>query len=807
MTICSSPLEQYLTDVLDEAPDLLGRCFDVAVTSLQREDHQDHEVVVFDRSSKPWWDLLQNRGAWGRAYAQRLGEAFSQGSGEASGPVPLAPMVQTSGEVLLLDSEIDEALTSGRLLQELMPFVEQELAVLDARMSMLAGLDHPDAAENPLRPSVFVRVLRDLMLSVEPDPKVRTRWLRHLMPPLGQELRRLYQRLAVTLQGAAKQEGGYRVRLVDDPQAYRPPPPPSRDLLDIDLVNRRRSGSMAQESEADVDALPSMSAMALVESRVDPEALQSFLKQGGAVFNRAPSRDYYDQVQVELATLDQYASLPLLQEVVLLPDSGYQNLPSVDRPVRPVDIGSQLSRDTWGIYASAHERSRLLLELKSRVVSVAQAMGLDVVRKLVNQVARDPLLLAPVREAMVALEPALLRMAMAQPRFFNEDQHPARRLIESVAQRAFNYNDEFSPEFERFLQPVQKAFQALNASDKSDPSLFADALDDLRKRWNRQDRQDKTVRAQRLQALRFAEERQALADQISLDLSRHPDVADAPDVILDFLYGTWSLVIASSQLSQTSGQSDADAYRAVVASLLWSVRQDVIVRSPAQVFDLLPDMIQTLHRGLDMLGKTREETRTFFDALMLLHRPVLQLRRARARIEGVNSSQSPLEALPAQESVPMPLDETLAATPEHRLPQIAVEPWLDRGEVDAAGFVEEPSSDFAELTDIRHASPVRQASADLAELAELSTQDAERILAALREGDWVDLHSQGEWLRAELIWTNAQATLFMFTSRGGRTHSMSKRSCIKLICRRWLRPVDAHSVVMAAIQSITADRI
>lgn len=804
MTICSSPLDTCLTDVLDEVPDLLGRCFDVAVSSLQREGSQDHEVVVYDRASKPWWDLLLNRSAWARDYAQRLSDAFSGASGEGavSGPVPLLPPVVASGGPLQLDSVVDEVQTSGRLLQELMPLVEQELAMLDARMSSLMGPDTAYAEANPLRPSVFVRVLHELMVSVEPDSKVRTRWLRHLVPPLGLELRGLYQRLAVRLQRAASHEAGYRVRLVDDPQAYRPPPPPSRDLLPFNLSPAIR------DVAGEVLAVPggpllSMTAMARAQSALEPELLQTFLKQGGEPFEQTLTADYYAQVQRELAAIDRYASLPLLADRVPERSSRYQDMPLVDRPVRSVDIGSPLCRDTWGRFAASHERTRLLLELKAKALRVSQAMGLDVVRKLVNQVARDPLLLAPVREAMVALEPSLLRMAMVQPRFFSEARHPARRLVESVAQRAFNYNDEFSPEFERFLQPVQRVFQALNESGTDDPQVFADALGALRETWDSQDQRDNALRDQRLQALRFAQERQALADQISLDLSRQPELDGAPDLILDFLYGTWSLVIASAQLIHGSDDADPGGYRAVVSSLLWSVRKDVIAQSPALVSEVLPGMIQTLHRGLDMLGTTEEETQTFFEALMRLHKSVLRRTRSRAPTEEVShSSPVPLEVLPAQDSAPMALEDTFVATAEHRTPLTSAEPWLDRSELAAAGYIEEPSSDHAALGEATAADPA--GSAPSPEAAESPLLDAERVLTDLREGDWVDLHSQGEWLRAQLLWASDNRTLFMFTSTGGRTHSMSKRSCIKLIDRRWLRPVDAHSVVQSAIQSIAA---
>ena len=49
-----------------------------------------------------------------------------------------------------------------------------------------------------------------------------------------------------------------------------------------------------------------------------------------------------------------------------------------------------------------------------------------------------------------------------------------------------------------------------------------------------------------LRALRHAEDRQALADRIAWDLSQRPDVENAPGFILDFIYGSWSLVLASA---------------------------------------------------------------------------------------------------------------------------------------------------------------------------------------------------------------------------------------------------------------------
>ena len=190
---------------------------------------------------------------------------------------------------------------------------------------------------------------------------------------------------------------------------------------------------------------------------------------------------------------------------------------------------------------------------------------------------------------------------------------------------------------------------------------------------------------------------------------------------------------------------------------------------------------------------------------MRLHQPVLGLRRARARADASASNPVPLDT----SSMSMELDETLPATPEQRKPRKAAQPWLGRVELEAAGFEDTLPTDFSELTEGRAASGADQAvvsSFNEAESEEDIPFDAITLLAGLREGDWVDLYSHREWLRAQLIWASTRGTLFMFVSRGGRPHSMTKRSCERLIANRLLRPVDGQSVVRKAIEAIAANQ-
>ncbi|MBT9552039.1 MAG: DUF1631 family protein [Hydrogenophaga sp.] len=778
------------------APEMLKRCIDAATVSLQGSENASEGGHQRQLLTQAAWSLAQSRAVLIRTYPRRLREAFKARDSEG-GITQLAGLSDSSMLRLVDDQAMTESLEAVRLLQNLLPLVEQSLPVLDARMSSLIGLDSVRVEKNPLRPSVFVRELRELMAEIESDVAVRSLWLSHIAHPLGRELGQLYEQIALMLQRANVQEASYRIRLVDDPEAGRQSS--SSGFAPVDTPHfggGRNAGGAEGAGGRDLDAEGGMKALGRSQSRIGSSVFQAFLSDPKAASGRPLDQGFYDQVDQELRQVGAAAGNPVPDDAVIQREQArYRNLPAVDRPARAVSVESPLRADRWGEYGQAHVRKRVFLELKQRAQNVSQALGLELVRKLVNQVAHDPLLLAPVREAVVGLEPALLRLALAQPRYFGQPDHPARSLVEQVAQRSFRFNDEFADDFAAFAEPVREAFNQLNELQTDDEQPFADALERLRERWLEGDASAQTARDAQLQALQFAQARQELADQVAWEISLRPDVFNVPEAVLDFLYVTWPLVIASAELREPEAGPDPKGYRSAVGTLLWSVRPEIL-RQPKEVFEALPGLLRTLHSGLDMLGKPAEETQSFFDALIRLHKPLLNLRRARARSDTVQSGLTPLDVLEED------------ATPVKRVagkgmrPEAAQQPWLTPQELASAGFEDTLQDTHDDRSPEAPAAPVPDAMAEGA-TAEAALQGAEApatgLIAQLSVGSLVDLYSRGEWIRAELVWVSRRATLFMFTSHGGRAHSMTLRSCEKLVGKRWMRLVETRAVVGEAM--------
>ena len=882
---------------------MLAQCVGAAVAALQALELKSMKVAERDQLASAWRQLAGRKDTWTVRFSTDMLTAFAASvaatplAGASAALAAEAAERDASGSgqgylesgraglnldnlKLVDDAAVMQAIDAQRLLQQILPGLEQTLAELDALISTALGLPNVMPEHNPLRPQEFTRVLQGLMTAPENDAALPAMWVKHMAAPMAQGLKAIYAKAVAQLESANVQAAQYRVLQTPLGAQSRGGGGGGRGNDGASLAGTDGGGSGFGggagagagaggsgsgegngggfgESGADASAgtyEENPSAYAdLSDQGIRQDFFDDFLFRGGNNASQRLAPAYYEQIDEELAELSAQDDEEL--EAVDTQNT-YQDLPAVDRPQRTVNAASHLSTGAWGNYGKARRRTMVRTQLKKEATQVGQVMGLEVVRQLVNQVAQDPRLLAPVREAIVALEPSLLRLAMVDPRFFSDERHVGRALMERVAQRSFKYNDEYASEFAEFFNSVNSAFNTLNDSEVKNIQPFALALHALESSWNAQDKQEFDNRQAVLKALSFAEERQGKADEIAFDLSARSDLEKVPGLILDFLFGPWALVMAHAKLTDNRNQVDPEGFGSVVPDLIWSVKRDATLKQPAKFVAMLPKLLEKLHCGLALLGQTPAENETFFEALLSLHQPVLKLRRLKTQRdaeesnlgslgdladglelsdgqEGQESSSTPLERLEKLRADAQPLwmgrDDLDAAGFEDTLPSVPVPLAADNQEpVSAADAAAQATSsqasaalsdastqNSANIPALETASALQSTSSSAANTAHQLAQttdapdactkeQAQAMLLGLRAGNWVDLYSKRRWLRAQLVWASTKSTLFMFLSHGGQPHSMTSRSCEKLIMQNLLRMVDTRGVVAQALNAVTS---
>lgn len=410
-----------------------------------------------------------------------------------------------------------------------------------------------------------------------------------------------------------------------------------------------------------------------------------------------------------------------------------------------------------------------------------QVLAQEVVREMVARIASDKRLLEPVQQCVRDLEPALMRLALDDPRFFSDRRHPARRLLDEFTQRSLAWEAPQSPGFQAFIEPLRQAVEVLRETRVPGAEPFDFALKTLEDAWGDVIQRDRHQREKAVRALLNAEQRNLLADKLSKGLRGRPDLHDAPREIVAFVTGPWAHVIAQARLSDTTGSHDPGGYTVIVTDLVWSAQSRGVGSQSARLVKLVPSLVEKLRQGLATIDYPKASTERFLEYLAQAHR---------AALRGADGASGDAPHLSREEL------DAMMGDGEH-----APGAWLAPGEAQESGFMETQASLSApqvfastQASEFGRTKPSIEADGD--DLPDLPVDH-------LQPGAWVEMMTDGEWQRAQVRWASPHGTLFMFTlGQGGQPKSMTRRLLGRMLRTGTLRLLSGQAMVEGALDAV-----
>jgi len=603
--------------------------------------------------------------------------------------------------------ELDQSIEVARGQQEVSLAVDDVLPALDALMSTLLGWRTIQPGLNPLRPDMFVRALQSCLALHVPDPRVREALIAPAAGLLGANLRKLYRELSDLLRSCGVEPAvpiGGRLQKGGGASGAPVVDSMSKTLLTLDRLRKLLAGDF------------------------DPQALR---------------KDFLHTVP---------ASMAMLQEMKQV-DALVQKLESRPKPPAPTAAPDMLAEAP-----AAHETGAPRL---------GHQLGEEVVRLMFDNLAQDQRLLPAFKRQLKAIEPAVLKLAQQDSRFFSDRTHPARQFLDRITQRSLAFAAEQDAGWHRFVTTVEDAVRWLD-SKVVDAETFGEMMDHLQDSWVDHDQVVRQRREEAARALLHAEQRNLLAQKLAAEFGQALEGLDVADFVGDFLKGSWAQVVAEAQLSCADGSDDPYGYRALVDDMIWSVQKSTATRGRARrLVQMIPGLLAKLREGLDRIEYPPELTARFFNNLITIHRAAVH--------EGRDAiSKAAADAVEAQESEFSDSIQEAAAL------------WLDSREATESGYLADEAL-----------SAGRAASVD----AMLEAAEPARA-GEMRTGTWVELMVQNQWLRAQLTWASPHATLFMFTSLAGSAHSMSRRTLDRLRVQGLIKVVAERNVIDEALDQV-----
>ena len=710
-------LHECLEAVLAQSDTLLDEVLLGLQTSLSPVKTKNQRLQPSALGKAAIEHLCANREAVRKTFAASLRIAVYGGEGSRKREQPL---VRFEDFQFLAEDQIDANIELALTQQEVMLAVDDVLPTFNGFISSLMGWATLQAHLNPLKPDSFVYALRECLLEHVPSDEVRTSLMTPAAGMLGVGLRQLYKEINDWLRA-----------------------------LGVEPVRSAASGAAGLGS----DKKPEENAVTRTMLTLDKlrRLLSGELNSGG--LSNAGSLDFSHTVPASYVALEDMQ----LMEPMMKRLSKRAAESATERPTQ---------------HENAVEKGVAREQTKSK--KLGRELGEEVLRLMLENLMQDRRLLNGVRKNLKSMESVLLALSQADPRFFSERKHPARQFLDKITSRSLAFSSEDEPGYARFQKTFDNALSVL-VGGEGDAAAFARVLRKLEEGWAQEEHEQRQRAEEAARGLMHAEQRNLLAERLAQDFSERLKDKKVPEIVVNFLRGPWSQVVAESQLTCTDGAVDADGYMALVDDLIWSVQLRLARRNRARLVEIVPGMLVTMRQGLNLISYPAERIPVFFDALITFHEKAF---------EGARPA-------PADDSDNVAVTPELADTGTVEAEAQSVEPdgfWMGENEV----------ADSVYLDDQGHVPPELPEQEEMPEPLDQQAWSTE----SLNTGSWVDLALGGVWVRAQLTWASPHRTLFMFISGTGMAHSMSKRTMDRLRGMGLIRLVSDGRVMDNALDAV-----
>ncbi len=561
-----------------ESADMLAGCRELALTQMARalsgmldrveDDLFELAEKALDRESQNMYldaraQARDKRTLIESAFGRHFVELFNRKCGDQT-PVAVAARV---GELSLVNEEdLEETLAMREMSSKLKASCEGELMALSQRMGFL--LERPELEDdaNPMSPAAICAALKNACNQIEAGQKVRMTLLRQLESYAEGEVQRIYHDMNSHL---------VERRILPD---VRPGVPRAMIAAASKPAPKRAAGQGAGHGTApaqpggpaaDGDIL---AALAQLLGPTGPAQGSGSAQQGGSPAGMA-----------SWPTAPGSASA---QPTV--PSSFVSELTRMHRePASGMEDGALMN-----------VVRRIKAAPQSATLGTVDAMTIDIIAMLFDNIFEDSHIPSSAKALLGRLQIPTLKVALLDKSFFSSKAHPARRLLDLLAQSAIGV-DEGSSRESPALAMIEGVVDRVLAEFETDLALFEEMAQRVAA-FIEQQKSAEGVIVERSARLIEERERDEIAREVAeQEIGRRLESrAGVPPAVREMLNETWVRSLARVHRSEGEGSAAWQAMLLGMEDLLWSVEPKVTPDDRKRLITMLPGMLRTLHEGL-----------------------------------------------------------------------------------------------------------------------------------------------------------------------------------------------------------------
>ena len=385
---------------------------------------------------------------------------------------------------------------------------------------------------------------------------------------------------------------------------------------------------------------------------------------------------------------------------------------------------------------------------------------IELVALIFENILTEDRIPASVRVWFARLQMPVLRTAVADPGFLTSEQHPARQLIDRMGACALGF-DAAVP-LEPLEREIKRIVQVIEQYPETGRRVFELMLKEFQEFLTKYLRAQPSV-DQVASLAQQLEQREALTVKYTVELRKLLGDIAVREPVRDFLFRTWSEVMAQATIKFGVQDTRTLGIRAMASELLWASSAKGSRQERAQVIAKVPALIESLRAGMELLGRDKA--------------------RQDAAIKTIQDALA--EAFMSREQ---PIDRDWLLNLTDNLKRL--EPLLPGGEVEDLVL----NQDNVELiTGIDASSIVVLPNTD-----SVVREDMHAWARSLVPGTWFELDHNGMGSRVQLVWQSERRQLYLFATSKQQSYLLQQGRVASYLQAGLLRPQEAEALTTRA---------
>jgi hypothetical protein len=371
------------------------------------------------------------------------------------------------------------------------------------------------------------------------------------------------------------------------------------------------------------------------------------------------------------------------------------------------------------------ELQRLGSGTEEHRVATADEDTIDLVGMLFEFILQDRNLPTQMQALLARMQIPYLKCALLDKALFQRKEHPARLLLDEMAQAGLSWSEEADRDG-RVLEKVRSVVETLLKDFDDDVQIFQRLLADFREFSQSTRKRAEVAELRAAEAARGRERLQGARKSAAKEVLTRIEGKALPEVIRHLLTRPWANVLVLTILRQGEGSHAWKSALRVADELVWAAQPKASDGERNRLRALMPELEKALRQGLAMVAYHENDVRTLLADLNAYYAMQLDPAKAASSI----AEASPAAAAPAESpSAPAPSAE------ESFVDEIAAQPQTE----------ELASAEVERIEDEHY------------ELAQ-----------GLKVGTWIEFRpAQGRAERAKLSWISPISAKYLFVNRKG----------------------------------------